>query len=145
MSVGNGLANVVGDGVGGQEGAFLMTTWAETALSTGKRDEHFVSAVGAADASEAEVQIATAEQTTRDLADDGSPGTVMLGVALAIGLLELGKVALNSTIKGRCAWSARAIESRLGDAADHGKAASPCGARWRQWLRPPCRDGFGSV
>ena len=140
MSVGNGLANVVGDGVGGQEGAFLMTTWAETALSTGKRDEHFVSAVGAADASEAEVQIATAEQTTRDLADDGSPRAVMLG-----GLLELGKVALNSSIKGRFAWSARAIESRLGDAADHGKAASPCGARWLQWLRPPCRDGSGSV
>jgi len=73
LPVGNGLADGVGNRVGGQQGAFLMATGAQAALAAGEGDEHLVPAVRAADAGEAEVQVAAAEELAGDVADDRPP------------------------------------------------------------------------
>ena len=73
LTVGNGLADGVGNRVGGQQGAFLMATGAQAALAVGEGDEHLVAAIRAADAAEAEVQVAAAEELAGDLADDRPP------------------------------------------------------------------------
>ena len=57
-----------------------------------KGDEHFVMAVGALDASKAEMQIATAEQPAGHVTDDWTPGAVAIGVTLIITALERGKI-----------------------------------------------------
>jgi hypothetical protein len=82
----------------GQQSPFLMAAWTEAALTAGEGDEHLVSTIGATDAGEAEVQVAAAEESAGHVADDRSPRTVMFGIALIIGPLELGQVSLNGPI-----------------------------------------------
>ena len=61
-----------------------MTAWAETTLLTGEGDKPgtmlawSVAAVGAADAGEAEVQVAATKEPADHFADDRSPRTVAL-------------------------------------------------------------------
>jgi hypothetical protein len=76
----------------------------------------------AADAGEAEVQVAAAEELAGDLADDRPPGSVTRGVTLVVGALELEQVSFDQSIKGRDAQLARAIGGggRTGH-GDHGK------------------------
>jgi hypothetical protein len=129
LPVGNGRADGVGDTVSGQQGPLLVATWAEATLTTGEGDEHFVTAVGAADAGKAQMGIAAAEQSAGNLADDRPPRSVTPRVTAGIDPLELGQIALDGTIQRRVARPARAIDGRLCCSADHGEAASPCHAR----------------
>jgi hypothetical protein len=66
----------------------------------GDGDEHYLAAVGAADRSEPEVQVAAAEELTDYVANDVPPRTVSFGVTLLIRPLELGEVSLDGPIKG---------------------------------------------
>ena len=76
-------------------------------------DETIVSgqwAVRAADAGEAEVQVAAAEKPAGDVADDRPPRSVTRGVTLVVGALELGQASFDRAIEGRGARLARAID-----------------------------------
>ncbi len=67
-------------------------------------------AVWAADAGEAEVQVAAAEELAGDVADDRPLRSVTRGVTLVVGAFELGQVPFDQPIKGRGARLARAID-----------------------------------
>ena len=62
--------------LGGQQRSLLMATGAQTPLAAGKRDEHLVGAVAAADAGKTKVQIPAAEELASHFADDGPPNAV---------------------------------------------------------------------
>ena len=96
-----------------------MAAWTKAALLTGESDEHFVAALGAADASEAEVQVAATKEASGDLADDRSPATIALCVALGVRPFELRQVTFDGAIEGRVTGPARAIDRRFGCTANH--------------------------
>jgi len=120
----------VRDLVGEDQRALLMTACAEAPAAAGKGDQDLVVAVVAADAGEAGRRIAAAQKPPDRLADGRPPVSVAPLVPLGIDPLEVLVVAIDQLIQGRLAWPARAIDSRLGDGADHGETASPCPARW---------------
>ncbi len=73
LPVRHGGADRVGDGMGHQQGAFLVTTRAQTSLAAGEGDEHFVATTRAADAGEAEVEVAATKELAGHFPNDGSP------------------------------------------------------------------------
>ena len=107
-----------------------MATRAETSPAAGERHKDFVTAVAAADAGEAGRRIAAAQKPPDRLADGRPPVSVAPLVPLGIDPLEVLVVGIDEPIEGGFAGLARAIDSRLGDGADHGETASPCPARW---------------
>ena len=78
------------DRLGGHQSSFLVAAWTEAALLAGYGDEHLVAAVGATNASEAEVQIATPKEPAGHVTDDRTPRAVQFGVTPVVGSLELG-------------------------------------------------------
>ena len=95
LPVGDGRADRVGDGVGRQERALLVATGTQAALAAGEGDEHLVAAVRTADAREAEVQVAAAEEFAGHRADDRPPWAVAVRIAVVIGAFELRVVTLD--------------------------------------------------
>jgi hypothetical protein len=67
-----------------------MAAWTQATLLAGEGDEHLVAAVGTADAGEAKVQVAAAEEPAGHLADDRTPRAVVFCITLVVGALELG-------------------------------------------------------
>jgi hypothetical protein len=61
--------------------------------SNAEGDEHLVAAVGAADAGEAELQVAATEEAAGDFADDRAGSAVLLGITLFVRAFELGQIS----------------------------------------------------
>ena len=68
-----------------------------------------MTAVGAADAGEAEVQVAAAKKAPGHVADHGSPRTVTTGVALVVGTIELREVTPDGPVQRRLSRLALAL------------------------------------
>ena len=82
-----------------------------------------MTAVGAADAGESEVQVAAAKKAVGHVAANGSPRTVTTGVALVGSALELGEVTLNGSVQRGLSRLAPAVDwCGLCGEADYGKA-----------------------
>ena len=89
------MADRLGNRVGCQQSPLLMATGAEAPLPATKGNEHFMVAVVAADPGKAKVEIAAGEEFSDHLADDRPPRAVAISIALLVGSLELGKMALD--------------------------------------------------
>ena len=77
--------------------------------------------IRAADAGEAEVQVAAAEETAGILADDRPPGAVAPGIAVVECALKLRQVTLDESIEGRLPRLARVVGYlRVVRRANHG-------------------------
>ncbi len=115
-----------------------MAAWTKATLLAGEGDEHLVSAVGAADAGEAEVQVAATEEPAGDFADDRSPRTECLGVTRAVGALELGEVTLDGPVQRRTSRLAWPVDGcGLLAETDHGTPLFGLSAergRYKPWI-----------
>ena len=84
---------------GGQQRSPLMATGAQTPLAAGKRDEHLVGAVAAADAGKTQVQIPAAEELASHFADDGPPSAVAPLVTVIVSALKFRQVPLDDLVQ----------------------------------------------
>ena len=79
----------------------LVATGTETSHPARKRDEELLTALGAADAGEAVLEVATLEELPHHGPDDGPPEAIALLVTLVVLRLELRKEAFNQLIECR--------------------------------------------
>ena len=100
-----------------------MTTGADTSLPAGEGDEHFVPAVGAADTSKPEVEVAAGEKFAENLANDRAPRAVVLLVTLAVGPLKFRIVRFDELVERREPWPAWTVDRTGIDGANHNRHA----------------------
>ena len=121
LAVRDAEADVVGDVETEQEGAFLGATGADAALLAGKGDEELVAAIGAADASEAVLEVAALEEVADGPVVDGPPVAELAGVAFNVNGAEVVEVFADEAVEvgfERLTWTVDA--DGLGDEAGQG-------------------------
>jgi len=120
LAVRDWLADIVGDVHAEEEGSLLATAWADAALLAGEGDEEFMSAVGASNASEAVVQVATAEELGDCVIDGSPPVAKSAGVVIGVDGAEGVEVFTDEAVEVGLQRLARAVRARLGGReADH--------------------------
>ena len=92
-------ADVFSDVHAEEERAFLRATGADAALLAGESDEELVSAVGAADAGEAVLEVAALEELADGLVDHRPPVTELAGVAFAVDGAEVVEVLSDEAVE----------------------------------------------
>ena len=99
-----------------------MTTGADTSLPAGEGDEHFVPAVGAADTSKPEVEVAAGEKFAENLANDRAPRAVALLVTFVVSPFKFRIIPLDELIEQREPGPAWTVDrTGLGGGANHNR------------------------
>ena len=112
LAVGNWEADAAGQLIAQEECSLLVATCAQTALAAGERHEHFVPAAGGAatHSRESIMQVATAKELADGLAEDWTPDTEVLLVAVRVHPFEVREISFEKAKEGRLAGPALAID-----------------------------------
>ena len=126
LAVGHGSTDGFRDARAGHQCAFLVTRRAEAAAPAGEGDEEFMAATGAADATEAVLEVAAGQIVVDGLVNDRAPRAVTFRIVRGIVSAELREEAFQQAAQGRRRGMARAINLRHKDGVEHGRPPNMC-------------------
>ena len=101
-------ANILGDVDAQQQSPLLAATGADAALLAREGDEELVAAIGAADAGEPFMQVATLKELADGSVEHRSPESELAGVAFGVDDSEVFKVLADEAVEvglQRLAWA----------------------------------------